>query len=41
MLKGGAVVEFIEKVLGLRVSRKPWENLQKMQLISEKMLFLF
>ena len=30
MLKGGSAVEYIERVLGLDVSRQPWDHLQKM-----------
>ena len=28
--EGGAAVEYVERVLGLNVSRQPWEHLQKM-----------
>ena len=30
MLKGGGLVEYIERVLGIPVSRQPWEQLKKM-----------
>ena len=30
MIKGVVIVDFIEKVLDLRVTRQPWEHLPKM-----------